>query len=112
MNEHSPVPWSLGDRVHLEDPNYHMHGGQAYRQIKDGRTDIIALVIDDEDDPECQANVLLMKAAPRFLELLEDAIVAWPEFDTDESIPGTDAVEWLGNFLQDAKREVAKAKEG
>lgn len=36
--------------------------------------------------------------------LLRGAIEAFPEFDNDDDIDGSDAIEFLGGFLEDAKR--------
>ncbi len=86
---HTRKPWSVGDTVWFEVPNYHPAGGQRYRHIQfDGGT--LALVIDDEGDPECEANIRLIPASPDLLDLLKEALesVDADESDRRESWPG------------------------
>lgn len=44
--------------------------------------------------------------------LLRGAIEAWPEFDNDDEISGSDAVEFLGGFLEDAKKVLGMSTAG
>ena len=70
MHEHS-LNWNLGLRVSLEDPAYHIAGGQDYQTILDGRGDPIALVLDDLGDDECSNNVDIIVDAPKYRKVLE-----------------------------------------
>ncbi len=39
-------------------------------------------------------------------QLLQDAIDAWPQFDTDEPVNGGDLVEWFGEWREQAKKQL------
>jgi len=82
--------WTLGEPVWLEAPGYHDHGGQRYRPIMCSNGSTIALVLDDEGDPECPANAALMCAAKELQEGCDVADSFMTGFEGDETQEGID----------------------
>lgn len=54
------------------------------------------------DSPDYPMPCLQMRA------LLQDAVDAWPEFETDEEINGGDAVQWLGEYIANIKATLTR----
>lgn len=62
---------------------------------------------------QVKANARLIAAAPDMLAVLESALAAWPQLDTDEEINGADLVEWFcTHFAPSARAAIAKTEGG
>ena len=72
---------------------------------------VVRMKGDAEDYPKGLENLRMIAAAPEMLALLERVEDDWGEtFDSDDPMNGGDAVEWLCQFIQDAREVIAKAK--
>lgn len=47
--------------------------------------------------------VALLTHAEKMGALLRSAVASWPQFETDESVSGTEMVQWFGEFWQSAR---------
>ena len=72
MLEFTQGAWEESSPIWLEDSTHHPHGGQRHIPIKarrsKGETELVALVLADEDDPECAANSKLVTLAPKMYQ--------------------------------------------
>jgi hypothetical protein len=69
--------WKIGEPIWLEDKEHYTRGAQRFLPIESHEEDrfaTLALVLADEDDPECEANARLMRAAQSMLLNLREAM--------------------------------------
>lgn len=74
-DQHTGGEWVLGEPLWIEDERHYNKGGQRFVPVEANHIDgrkycTVALVLADEDDPECEPNARLIKAAPKMLAQL------------------------------------------
>lgn len=99
MTNHTPGPWRVS-KLGGEPMVYGPQGAQIVN-MRD------ALVFADENE----ANARLIAAAPELLAVLQSFVNAWAEqIDKDKEVNGSDAVDFIAGYLDDARAAIAKAK--
>jgi hypothetical protein len=98
--KHTPGPWTCFDTSN------HAHD---YRLTKpDGSP--LPVNAPYNDHSEQRANARLIAKAPDLLALLNEAVERWPQFETDEHVPGADLVDWFGAWLDKVRPVLAQVE--
>lgn len=71
-----------------------------HRGAKDGHGE-------EQEVGDLEADVAAVRpciqSLPAILRLLSQALTDWPQFDSDEDVPGADLVDWFGQWRQSVK---------
>ena len=96
MSKHTPGPW-----IYDEGANFVCTPEVYIATIE------IQEPPEAEDEPITLANGNLIAKAPEMYELLKDAVQQWASMiDNEEPITGSDAVEWLVDFITDVREVI------
>lgn len=97
MSKHTPGPWHCPK----ESISVFAHVADAAKRKK------IADMSSATPVEEQQANAQLIAKAPDMYALLKDAVdTFWPAIEGDDDINGADAVDWVVDFVTQAREVI------